>query len=283
MYHRVIEPETLDYPIQAGMYVRPKTFLMQCEFLKNNANVIPVDTLVKSILAGKPLPRRTVAITFDDGWRDNLENAFPVLKSLDLPAAVFLPTTFIGTDKLFWTDEIARALRAHPERFKAYLPATTLSEEEQLEEVLNSLFTLSRADRDKAVSLLIADLFPSPRREFLNWEEVRQLSSLGIYIGSHSHSHEQFLELKEEEIQRELAISRETLENHSVITSDLFVFPRGSHNPAMATQALERGYLATLGVMKRQSIIPGSPVFPRTGIHQDISFTESLFALRLVL
>jgi len=283
MYHRVIDPETLDYPIQAGMYVRPKTFQMHCEFLKKHANVISVDALVKSVLSGKSLPKRTVALTFDDGWRDNLENAFPILKSLDLPATVFLPTKFIGTDNRFWTDEIARALRVYPERFKPYLPAIPLPEEEKLEIILNSLFEISRDEREKAVSSLIADLPPPTRREFLNWGEVQQLSSLRIFVGSHSHSHEQFLDLQEEETDQEFKLSREILQNQSALSSDLFVFPRGSHDSSMATQALQHGYLATLGVSKKQSITPGSPVFPRTGIHHDISFTESLFALRLAL
>ena len=112
-YHRIINPEQSPYPLQPGMYVRPETFDMQMKFLLKNSDVLPLDELLENIIDGKALPRRSVAITFDDGWVDNYTNAFPVLLARKLPVTIFLPTAFVGTGECFWTDRVARGRHSH--------------------------------------------------------------------------------------------------------------------------------------------------------------------------
>ena len=282
MYHRVCKPEELTYPIQAGMYVRPETFQMHCEFLKNNSNVVLVDELVEKLIKNEPLPKRTVAITFDDGWRDNLKNAFPVLKALSLPATVFLPTDFIDTSKLFWTDQVARALTFNPEVFlaqKEFQNLASLPTEEKLELVINTLFSLPLEKRDELLTRLINNLPINTIRGFLNWQEVSTLESFGIKVGSHSHTHRLFSELSKEERLEELKESREILSSKSLLSSNIFVFPGGAHTLEIGEECLKSGYLASLKTTP--SPILGSAVFPRVGIHQDISTSQSLFKFRI--
>lgn len=279
MYHRVCNPEDVRYPIQSGMYVRPDTFKMHCLYLKQNANVIPVEELIVKLQNRVRVPERTIAITFDDGWKDNLENAFPILKSMGLPATIFLPTSYIGTNKLFWTDEIARALRFSPEVFKEFDITKKQKEEDQLELILKTLFSLKQSDRDKKVERLTSQLPKNTNREFLTWEEVLRLDNFGIKVGSHSHTHRLFKELPRGERESELIESGELLRSKGLFTSRVFVFPGGSYTEEMGMEPSNTGYLASLKTTP--SYNGNSLIYPRIGIHQDISSSIELYKFRL--
>ena len=76
--------------------VSPALFAEQMQWLRVNAQVASLDAVVTPLSAHKPLPPRTVVLTFDDGYRDFYVSAAPVLHCLGLPAIVFLPTNFCG-------------------------------------------------------------------------------------------------------------------------------------------------------------------------------------------
>jgi peptidoglycan/xylan/chitin deacetylase (PgdA/CDA1 family) len=263
MYHRVCNPESASYPIQAGMYVRPETFKLHCEYLKKNANVISVDKLADAVINKETLPKRTIAITFDDGWRDNLENAFPVLKALNLPATIFLPTQFIGTSDLFWTDSIAR----------------TQNSSDKLEVLLNELFLLPLEKREARILGLTKNLSQNIQREFLTWEEVESLQAYGVSVGSHSVTHRLFKEISKSEREVEFKESMRVLKEKGLLTSKVFVFPGGSHHEEMEQEYKNAGYLA--GLKTTNSFNPDSTILPRIGIHEDISDRIELFKLRV--
>ncbi len=94
MYHHVGFPDS-----PSGLYVSPETFEKQMEFLKvHRYRVVPLAELAALIREKKPVPQKTVAVTFDDGYLDNFENAFPVLKEMGFPAALFMITGNIGKE-----------------------------------------------------------------------------------------------------------------------------------------------------------------------------------------
>ena len=93
---------------KSGSFVSPENFNRQMEYIKKKGfEVITLDELVKSIKDKRRLKRNKVVITFDDGYRDNFEYAYPVLKKFGFPATIFLITDLIGTEKeyLSW-DEV---------------------------------------------------------------------------------------------------------------------------------------------------------------------------------
>jgi hypothetical protein len=104
-YHRIL-PENVDnQSTQSGMYVRSPTFEQHMHFLAVHFSVLPFEFLCKNSFS-PPKDKPLCVITFDDGWADFFTYAFPVLKKLELPATVFLPTDFIGTGRRFWTDKL---------------------------------------------------------------------------------------------------------------------------------------------------------------------------------
>ncbi len=82
-----------------------KEFRKQIEYLRTNYNIVSLDDFHESMTGGKKLPKKTVAITFDDGYRDNYTNAYPILEECRVPAAIFLTADYIGTNKVMPTYE----------------------------------------------------------------------------------------------------------------------------------------------------------------------------------
>lgn len=103
MYHSV----NPDARLENRLVISVKTFERQMHFLKNNHyHVLPLDSVANLIKEKKKIPPKTVAITFDDGYKDNYTYAFPVLKKYGLPATIFVIINEVGrADRLSW-DEI---------------------------------------------------------------------------------------------------------------------------------------------------------------------------------
>lgn len=102
-YHNV-SPE---YPEGALNNVRPESFDRQMKFLKDNQyNVIAFDEYVQGIKSGKVFSRNSVIIHFDDGFEDNYLHAFPILKSYQFPASIFLISDSVGLDHFLKWDQI---------------------------------------------------------------------------------------------------------------------------------------------------------------------------------
>ena len=94
-YHKIDLPPP-DAKIRGG-YTPPKRFAKQMAFLKKQGFVFyTVSDMIDSYLKHGRFPSRGIAITFDDGWNDNYENAFPVLRQLNIKATVFLISSCIG-------------------------------------------------------------------------------------------------------------------------------------------------------------------------------------------
>ena len=103
MYHS-INPHS--NPCIVRLIISPQCFQRQMRFLKDNRyNVVTLKTLAELIKNKKKIPPRTLAITFDDGYKDNYTYAFPILKKYNLPATIFLILNEIGrpqNDRLSW-------------------------------------------------------------------------------------------------------------------------------------------------------------------------------------
>jgi len=88
---------------EANSYLRPTKvadFENQMRFLSKAYSPISLERVAQHIQNGTSLPAKAIAVTFDDGYQDNYENAYPVLKEYNIPATMFLTTGFIGTGEI---------------------------------------------------------------------------------------------------------------------------------------------------------------------------------------
>jgi peptidoglycan/xylan/chitin deacetylase (PgdA/CDA1 family) len=106
MLHRVRETDGSD-----GLTIDVPTFERYCRYFARYFRVLPLRAIVDALERGT-LPDRALAITFDDGYLDNYENAAPVLERLSLPATFFIVSQWIDSDVVPWWD--ARRGERHP-------------------------------------------------------------------------------------------------------------------------------------------------------------------------
>ena len=105
MYHRIASPRVDPW----GLAVHPDRFEQHLAVLRRTRHPLPMSEFVSRLERGT-LPDKAVAVTFDDGYVDNLRQASPRLASARVPATLFLATGFVGQRHEYWWDELARGI-----------------------------------------------------------------------------------------------------------------------------------------------------------------------------
>lgn len=223
MYHRVAEAAVDPW----GLAVSPENFAAQMRALKRARMPVSLDHMVERMLAGKA-EMGTVAITFDDAYRDVLTNAKPILEEYGIPATVFVVTGSIGNERGFWWDRLAAAVLGGV--MPAILPPIPFVETEARYELAQAF---RDADRAKLHLLLwrLIRVLPVKEREaavtslcrafraddfavsVMTEAELGELTVGGLVsIGAHCVTHPSLPSLSADEQRQEIGQSRETLE-----------------------------------------------------------------------
>lgn len=296
MYHRMLRsPREEPVFVQPGMYVSTDTFRRQAAFLKEKFHVLPLAELVERIETGKSVGG-CCAITFDDGWRDNFTHAFPVLQEFQLPATVFLATGFIGTNRLFWPEELAFYLqqsevRSKPrqsqvvDRFLSKV-ADDKNAEDFIENAILTLKSWSPGEREEVLEHLRLACPAVPRvRPLMNWEETKEMqSSALISFGAHTSNHVILDQVSQEQAEEEIACSQQEIENRLGVRAEFFAYPNGNFTSSLQAILKKHGFRGAVTTRKGW-VGAGEPLFeiPRIGMHEDVSRTIPLFLARILL
>ncbi|MEZ4330515.1 MAG: polysaccharide deacetylase family protein [Myxococcota bacterium] len=283
MYHRVLpRSEARRLHVEPGMYVTPETFARHLGWLADAFAVLPLPEIVARLETGDPLPPRACAISFDDGWRDNLDHALPALVARRMPATIFVVTDRVGTDGAFWPDEVARRLAQETTgRRVALLDAARLTVEgSSLDAILAALKTMPAEDRDAALERLRYETRDpiGPERELLDWTELDRLAGSGIAIESHSASHAILTGVSRDVVQTELARSLATLQAHGHARHALLAYPSGAFDRGIVEIARSVGYRAAVTTEVGLASGADDPLaLPRVAVHEDIARTRAEF------
>jgi peptidoglycan/xylan/chitin deacetylase (PgdA/CDA1 family) len=303
MYHRVISPKEAPTGLQPGMYVEPETFKIHLDYLKYNFHVISFNELneYKDSISSKSNSKPCCILTFDDGWSDFYQYAYPALLHEKMPATVFLPTNYINTNEIFWTDILAYLMIMIGKGKYISKPQDMLKSD--LAKQIVGLKGMGDSNAEKAISILkqydheriysimneISEtfkiVFPSTGRAFLNWDEVREMFHSGlITFGSHTDGHKILVHLTDDEIKNELNQSKGKLIMEHVVNSTFipFCYPNGDYNESIVKLVSESGYHASVTTESGWNGVNDS-IFKlkRIPIHQDISFSRHMFGCRL--
>lgn len=213
-----------------------EAFARQLALLRRYATVVPLDHALSVVRAGRSLPPRAVALTFDDGYRDQLTLAAPILRGFAMPATFFLVTGFLGQKSRIWWEELgwafgaatATELRWDDRTYDLSAPA---AKETARAEVTESLKTLNAATRLDAVDELAARLEPDGVRPgpelFCDWDGARALRDAGHTIGSHTVTHPLLARETAQAQAVELGESRRELERELSVAADILAYPNG--------------------------------------------------------
>ncbi len=232
----------------AGLWGEPvvdaHAFRQHIAFLAREYLPIPLSELVVAMQEKVPLPERTVAITFDDGYQNNFLMAAPILRQYRVPATLFISTGLVGTNRWMWAYELEKIFRIHPlEEISASArhPAIKQICEQSLSRrvaLVACVEYLKSIPHPQLLEVMgrIRDKFPMAPDEdnrFLSWSEVRQLRNYGFEFGAHTESHPILLRQRLEDVERELVASRDMLERRLGERPKLFAYPNGDTNSAV--------------------------------------------------
>lgn len=232
-YHRVTRSPDSFLP---SMPLRVFERHMEC--LKRQFHVLDLSEAVNA-MARQSVPCNAVVVTFDDGYRDNYEYAYPVLNALSMNATIFLTTGVVGTDQVLWHDRVFRMFGTTSARVLrgfgpggADLPlGTPLQTEASRDRVLLYLKSCEPESRDKTIDELAKKLDvkePSPgRRLMLDWEEVRDMHRHGIAFGGHTVTHSVLSRIPIERAEWEVAESKTAIERELKARVTAFAYPNG--------------------------------------------------------
>jgi len=211
-------------------------FAARMAYIARHYQVLPVEELALRLRQGRA-PRNGLALTFDDGYRDNLTHVAPILKRLGLPATIFLVTGFIGSPNALWFDRVAMAFKIATARRVAVghgrmFGLSTVQERLlALDAALAHLKRVPDEDRLLAVEHLITALHQGaperPKRLMLNWDEVGALRGLGFSIGAHTVSHPILSRLAPARAWEEIEGSKTAIEKAVGEAPTAFAYPYG--------------------------------------------------------
>jgi peptidoglycan/xylan/chitin deacetylase (PgdA/CDA1 family) len=256
-YHRI--GNAADDLFDPGVFsATADQFNDQIAYLKRRLSLVTLDEALAFIdgTENEKTRRCRVLITFDDGYLDNYEIAYPILRSHGAQGVFFLATSMVGSCELPWWDRIAYLVKtARKRRFLLRYPADLAVDLDKtgLEKSLTAILKLYKMPNNSNPDRFIRELadagegeFPAGTlRRFLNWDEAREMIAGGMAIGSHTHSHTVLSQLEPERQRREIAGSRELILNKLGIQAKVLAYPVG-HKVSFTEQteriARESGY-----------------------------------------
>jgi peptidoglycan/xylan/chitin deacetylase (PgdA/CDA1 family) len=258
-YHRIGNAE--DDLFDPGVFsATAEQFDNQIAYLKRRLSLVTLDEAL-AFLDGtiKETTRRCrVLITFDDGYLDNYEIAYPILRSHGAQGVFFLATSMVGSCELPWWDRIAYLVKtARRRQFSLRYPAELSIDIDKngLTKSLTAILKLYKRPDNSNPEQFIRELAeagegeerPRTLRRFLNWDEAREMTGGGMAIGSHTHSHTVLSQLDPERQYEELSKSRAIIKKHLGADADTIAYPVGRKSSFTSrTQILARdaGYRA---------------------------------------
>jgi len=288
MYHGV-EPTALTPP--CWHVLGAAAFRRQLEYVRRVYRVLPLREALERLDAGT-LPDRAATLTFDDGTRNLATQAAPILRSLGLPAAIFLATGPMGTSETLWPDRLWLAF-ARTERTAVDLTALGLGPHPLTSAAqrgdafatavdrLKALPDEQRIDRTEWLIDILgqqADTDPGPFK-MLSWPQAHALLADGqVTLHPHTVTHPILARCPDEKVQREIADSCEALERETGSAPMIFAYPNGRVQDfdERAKHALRRrGVRWALSTVEDFADRESDPLaLPRIGIGSDLSFAR---------
>ncbi len=237
MYHMIV-PAPFSFP--DWCIVDLSSFRKQLLYLSAHFDLLPLSEAVEKCLQGK-LRRLTAAVTFDDGYQNNFDTAFPLLKELNIPATLFLTTGLMDTEDTLWFCRINEALANYDKgeffwRGNRFNLGTSAAKAKASRSLQISMKQLSPQALSEEVRRIVEDLGDDPMRpigaqspyRMLDTRSIKEMLNSGlISLGAHSNSHSILGLLPKKEQLARIAGSLDFVKNITGEPCKVFAYPNG--------------------------------------------------------
>ncbi len=253
MYHSIAE-DAEAAEIDPRNRMSPAEFTRQMEFLARHRQVISISELASHIEERRPLSPLSVVLTLDDGYRDNLEVAAPILKRLGLSAIIYLPTALITSGEKPWADQLYRMFRQRQRDSLHALNGRSLRFDLGSRKDCRAAFAHTSAlliaaepaARGKILAAIKRQLEPSgdANTRPLDWDLLRRMRTDYplIEIGLHSDNHIDLTAHNPEIVRSELRVSADTCRRELGVRAEHFAYPYNRHNAVFRQLVAESGF-----------------------------------------
>ena len=290
MYHYVRPIKNSKYPNIKGLELHG--FQRQIEFFKKNFHFINMGELLASFYSNTDIPKNSILLTFDDGFKDHFSYVFPILKKLNVQACFFPPSkpieefSVLDVHKISYIlsttsqdeliEEIFQLIRGNKDKFALKNP----------EDYFNQLAIPSRFDTKEAVFIkrILQRELPKELREditnklfikfvqenetefskqlYLSISEMKEMTEAGMYFGSHSYSHEWLSYVVTASLKDEIKRSIDFLKKVNTDSQELVMcYPYGNYNENVIKQLTETGFKAAVTTEVGNAVITKENLF----------------------
>ncbi len=298
-YHRVLPDHTAKNAfIQSCMVTSSSAFEAQINWMKNCGKIVNLEKIVNFEQKNH---EPWFAITFDDGWKDTFDCAYPILKKHNVPAMVFLATDAVSTGNMPWPDEVYEKageaiIRGRGDSVRAYFVEDFLLKPDDVtrrdyREILDAFIeTLKLCDaQERSIRIrkyyerIGAPILPISG-SMMSWDDARAMLSSGVIsFGSHTKSHLILQGSDPVTISDELTESKKVIQQQLGVECDWFAYPNARwerQHERILTSAGYR-YSVTLISKKLERTDPAH-LLPRYMVYDDIAGVFGYLKLRML-
>lgn len=298
MLHGVMEPDSLAVWKPLRTQHAPAQLASVLAVLGKYYHFVSLPDAVSMLSGDKPLLPNSMVLTFDDGYRNNLTHAMPILRQFNAPATIFLSTGNVTEQKPFWFDRLDFAVQAagNDPAARKRIPEFAEMDFSSRETLARSFVAFIQKEKKryptdvlmrKAMEGLsdrleqysgkgLADIFTTdPWAGVLTWDEIRQAAG-EVHFGSHGVDHPLLGLASPDTVRRELIASRESIEFSTDRTCEHLAYPGGSFNTEVVSLAKKCGYVSAVTTVAGLNRLGCDPLtlkriaFPRTELQAGI-------------
>ena len=278
-----------------AIVLREETFAKVLTYLGRHFEVVSLGTFLQTLRDGSTGKKPQCLITFDDGWRDNLTTALPILKRHNMPAVVFVVTSFIEQRQTFWVERLQRLWRNPQLRTRIQqdlaVADNSFQPDLEIESLIELLKHMPAAQRNELLEGSLNRSGESSQYEgdeMITWEEAAVMQRANVDIESHTASHPLLVHESDEAISHELAESKRTLEQKLNKKVRAFAYPNGTWDKRVRDLVEKAGYDCAF-IIRRGWHVQGADPFAirRTTLYEgklaglNGKFSPAVLALRL--
>ncbi len=291
--HRVLDrAERLMTASEPSIIIAAENFPLMLEYLSRRFQFVSLSDFLSGWMVDNRKPM--CLLTFDDGWRDNYDHAYPVLKAMGIPALIFLTTGQLESQSPFWVERLRAACADAEILQRARLmvrPDVALDARNvTVEDLTEYLKRLPAENRNRIMRSLLGDSGTTNACDtMLDWAQVREMAANGIEFGGHTDTHPLLTYEDDDTIGRELRICKQKIEGAIGRTVLAFAYPNGDCDARVREHVRRVGFACGF-TTQRGWYAPEEDVYsiPRVLLHdsnlvgRSNEFSASALAFTLV-
>ena len=288
-YHGVI-PEP-DFSISPN-HISTKDFDNELEYFSSKFNFINPEEFHSGNVSVKNNGKKNILLTFDDGYSNNFNYAFPILKKHKAPAIIFPVSSLINTNEATWYDKIDLTINHISETELRKVIASlkndffnqAIPNKRNLKNYLKQLSTKQKEEffREYFQTAPQSPLVSENTKDFrlmLNEDQIKKMDESGlITFGSHTHTHPNLDNIHPNEVKEELSISKNILSSITGRPITSIAFPDGAYNENVKRLSKEAGFNVLYAVNYRtQSDNAQDNIYQRFSISNTTNAAATIF------